>query len=647
MSIPCCCLPAKDFSISSYPAKGFCTISIWGNRQKERKKQKQDEYQLQGVVGCCEKPTPAPKKIVRIQPRTTKTDLTWRNVNLKKEAKGVRLGGGSSFTKLHIAAPDANKEQKTGSEQGKSGKEESAAVPQPGVMPPPPQAPLLDALQKCAAQDTAAFHFPGHQRGFVAPPAMADSVSRAMFAHDLPELTELDNLFAPAGVIAEAQKKAAIAFGAGNTYFLVNGSTCGIQAAIMATCKPGDVLILPRNCHLSAISGMVLSGTLPWYVIPNYDSYWGVSHGVSREAIEIAIARVHSAGGRVGAVLIVSPTYYGVCSPIGDIAQVCFDNEVPLIVDEAHGAHFRFHEDFPSTALEQGADIAVQSTHKVLGSLTQSSMLHVKEGARVDQDLLLRCLQMVQSSSPSYLLLSSLDAARAQMSAAVDEDVDSFNSQLLGPAVDLAAVAKQLLREVPNLVVMDEDTIQGMGDDFAGLDPLRITVGLWRLSVNGYQADDVLRTEFGVICELPSMQSLTFAMNSGTTVRDIARLVEAMKALSIWFPKENDNITMEEAANNLHGDKNLIRPLLELPPTSALSPRDAFFCKTVKVDTDRAVGQISAELLCPYPPGIPVITPGEVITEEALAYLKAVMEKGGTVSGASDPNLYSISVCQR
>lgn len=203
------------------------------------------------------------------------------------------------------------------------------------------EAPLLNALRECAEMDAAAFHFPGHRRGAGAPPMMAALVGRRAFASDLPELPELDNLHAAEGVIHEAQSKAARLFGAEQTWFLVNGSTCGIQAAVMAACAPGEYLILPRNVHMSAVSAMVLSGALPKYLNPKPDLAFGVAHGIHASQVEAAILEIRRAGNRVGAVLVVSPTYFGVCSHIADLAHVCHLHDVPLIVDEAHGAHFR------------------------------------------------------------------------------------------------------------------------------------------------------------------------------------------------------------------------------------------------------------------------------------------------------------------
>ncbi|KAL2641942.1 hypothetical protein R1flu_009529 [Riccia fluitans] len=494
--------------------------------------------------------------------------------------------------------------------------------------------PLLDAVKECAQQDAASFHFPGHRRGLGAPSQMVEMVGTSAFVHDLPELPELDNLFSAEGVIDEAQRKASTLFGADATFFLINGSTCGIQASVMATCRPGDYLILPRNCHLSATSAMVLSGALPKYVLPMYDSRWGIAHGVSPQEIEKAIEQVRKDGRRVGAVLVVSPTYFGVCSSIERISEVCRSHEVALIVDEAHGAHFKFHPDLPLSALEQGADIAVQSTHKVLGSLTQSSMLHIR-GPRVTHEAVAKCLQMVQSTSPSYLLLSSLDAARAQMSE------EAGAHPRLKKALDHAVKARERLKAIPSLFVLDNEAVTLGSGISCQLDPLRLTVGLWGLSIDGYEADDILRLEYGVISELPASQTITFVVSIGTCERDIDRLVESLAAVAARFTHSDVICDSDPQQEEL-----LSNSQLPLPSSLALSPRDAFFCRTVTVDSAFSVGKICAELICPYPPGIPVITPGEVITEDALSYLKDVVRRRHSISGASDPSLATIQICQ-
>ncbi|KAJ7571404.1 hypothetical protein O6H91_01G163700 [Diphasiastrum complanatum] len=491
-------------------------------------------------------------------------------------------------------------------------------------------APLVRALTACAMQNAAAFHFPGHRRGAAAPCSLSSRIGKAPFAFDLPELPELDNLHAPLGAIADAQRRAAVAFGADATWFLVNGSTCGIHAAVMATCKPGDYLILPRNCHMSAVSAMVLSGTLAKYVKPLHDRIWGIAHGVSRHDIDTAIREVRSAGGRIGAVLIVSPTYFGVCSSVKEISALVHEYDLPLIVDEAHGGHFIFHPELPETALQQGADIAVQSTHKVLCSLTQSAMLHVK-GERVCRDRISQSLRSLQSSSPSYLLLASLDAATAQMS--------SEGKALIHKCLECAIFARNCLKLISGLDVLESTTIDGgIKESTRLLDPLRITVGFRHLSITGFEADDLLRADYNVVAELPSLHSLTFAFTPGVDKGDVDRMIKGLETLAARYPVKVLPNSMCPA--DIDPNSNIWENI------TVITPRDAFFAPIEKISSSEAIGRVCAESICPYPPGIPIIAPGEIVTEKAISFLKQAMKAGATISGSADPYLSFISVCK-
>ncbi|KAK3145487.1 hypothetical protein QOZ80_3BG0253430 [Eleusine coracana subsp. coracana] len=447
---------------------------------------------------------------------------------------------------------------------------ESSAVFQGGT------APLVQALKSTASQDVSCFHFPGHNRGKAAPSSLSELIGSGAFLHDLPELPELDDLFSPKGVISDAQRLAAELFGSSKTWFLVNGTTCGIEASVMATCSPGDYLIVPRNCHISVTSAMVLSGAIPKYIIPEYNSGWDIAGGITPLEVDKAVKELVEDGKKIGAVIVTSPTYHGVCSNVQGIVSVCQPRGIPVIVDEAHGAHFRFNDSLPSTAIEQGADLAVQSTHKVLCSLTQSSMLHMA-GDLVDADKVSQCLQILQSSSPSYLLLSSLDAARAQLSG--------------------------------NANIFDE--------------PL------------GYEADDILYEDHHIVSELVGTQAVTFAVNIGTRLQDIQKLVYCAKQLSEKYFFANNTRLIKE--------NRVCSPLEKI--SMQLTPREAFFTKKRRVNIEDSFNEICGELICPYPPGIPVLIPGEVVTHDSLSYLMNVKNQGIKISGSSDAELNSIMVC--
>ncbi|KAL6292434.1 hypothetical protein ACE6H2_000576 [Prunus campanulata] len=489
--------------------------------------------------------------------------------------------------------------------------------------------PLVTALKASAEQNAATFHFPGHNRGRAAPSSFTQLIGLKPFLHDLPELPELDNLFSPRGPILDAQQQAASLFGSSETWFLVGGTTCGIQAAIMATCSPGEILILPRNSHISAISAMVLSGAVPKYIIPDYNFDWDIAGGVTPSQaslqemlVETAIKEVEKEGQKPAAVLVTSPTYHGICCDLSEITQLCHSRGIPVIVDEAHGAHLGFHPQMPNSAMHQGADLAVQSTHKVLCSLTQSSMLHMS-GSLVDREKISRCLQTLQSTSPSYLLLASLDAARAQIS----ENPET----IFGKALQLAIETESMIRKISGISVLDAQSFP----NFPVMDPLRLTIGFQQLGLSGYEADEILYEDHEIICELVETESITFAMNLGTCREHVQRLVLGIKHLAATCA------STPAAKRKVEGGNSALFADIE----TSLIPRDAFFSGKRRVSIENSLGEVCGELICPYPPGIPVMVPGETITKKALDYLLDVRSKGAVISGASDPQLSSIVVC--
>lgn len=480
------------------------------------------------------------------------------------------------------------------------------------------QTPLLSALQTCAARTYAPFHTPGHKRGHGMGRSLTHLLGTPASQADLPELPELDNLFAPHGVIQAAQALAAQAFGADQTWFLANGSTSGVLAMMLATCEPGDKIILPRNVHQSAISGLILSGAMPVFVQPEYDPKWDLAHGVTPATIAATLAQHPDAK----AVLVVYPTYYGTCSDLAAIAEITHQANLPLLVDEAHGAHFAFHPELPTPALRANADLTVQSTHKTLSALTQAAMLH-QRGSRVDSDRISRALQLVQSTSPNYLLLASLDAARQQMA--------TVGKELMAQTLLFADQARSRLSQMPGLAVLQPE--QAITPGFWALDRTRLTVNVTGLGIDGFTADEILHQRLGVTCELPALRHLTFIVSLGTTAADIERLVWGFQQLLGEVGSE-DREDGEVSWQRLVGEM-------------VMSPRQAWFAAAERVTVDLAIDRISAELVCPYPPGIPVLMPGERITEGAIGYLQHVLASGGVISGCADPSLKTLKVISR
>lgn len=471
------------------------------------------------------------------------------------------------------------------------------------------QTPLLDALKAYKTHAHAPFYTPGHKQGMGISQPLANLLGTKVFQADLTELADLDNLFAPQGVIQAAQALAAEAFGASQTWFLVNGSTCGIEAAILATCSPGDKIILPRNVHSSAISGLILSGAIPIFVNPEYDPVSDIAHSITPASVQAALQKHPEAK----AVLVVYPTYYGVCGDLQAIAQITHQYHIPLLVDEAHGAHFAFHPQLPTSALAAGADLTVQSTHKVLGAMTQASMLHI-QGHRIDIHRVNKALQLLQSTSPSYILLASLDAARQQMAL--------HGKALMSRTLELADIARSRISTIPGLSILQ----------LPNLDQTRLTVKVSPLGLTGFAAETILDEQLGVTPELASWQHLTFIITLGNTLADIEQLVQGFTSL---------------AKMNHHSHPPSGKALILWDNLTTVSPREAFFAVNEILPLAQTSDRICAEIVCPYPPGIPVLMPGELITKSALEYLQQVQAMGGLITGCADPSLKNLKVLKK
>ena len=482
------------------------------------------------------------------------------------------------------------------------------------------QIPLLDALKANSARPHAPFYTPGHKLGEGISQPLADLLGKAVFRADLTELADLDNLFAPQGVIQEAQQLAAEAFGASQTWFLVNGSTCGIEAAILATCGTGDKIILPRNVHSSAIAGLILSGAIPIFLNPEYNPVLDIAHSITPNAVQSALQQHPD----TKAVLVVYPTYYGVCGNLSAIANITHQYNIPLLVDEAHGAHFAFHPELPTPALAAGADLTVQSIHKLLGAMTQASMLHV-QGNRIDCDRISKALQIVQSTSPSYLLLASLDAARQQMAL--------YGKMLMSRTLQLAEEARTRISEIPGLSVLEMPQLEE-SPGFIALDKTRLTVTVSGLGLTGFEADEILDEKFAVTAEFASLQHLTFIISLGNTPADIEQLVQGFTTLAKEYRRSNLTVKNQVWLNL---DRTLDYAL-------QLSPREAFFAVSEILPLTQTNKRICAEIVCPYPPGIPVLMPGEVITKPVLEYLQQIQAMGGFISGCNDISLKTLKV---
>jgi arginine decarboxylase len=476
--------------------------------------------------------------------------------------------------------------------------------------------PIIDALEEWVNKSHASFYTPGHKRGVGMNQRLKNAWGNTVLGWDLPELPGLDNLHAPVEIIHQAQLLAAATFGARQTWFLVNGSTVGVIAAILATCGEGEKIILPRNIHSSAIAGLIHAGAVPIFITPEYDRELDLAHSVTPAAVKFALEQHPDAK----AVMVVYPTYYGACADLAAIGEIVHSYGLPLLVDEAHGAHFGFHPDLPPAALSAGADMVVQSTHKLLGALTQSAMLHVN-GDRIDRHRVSQALRLLQSTSPSYLLLASLDAARQQMAL--------HGRELMTNAIELAELARTKISEINGLSVLD---LSHPTPGFSYLDRTRLTVTVKALNLTGFDADEILSDELGITAELPSLQHLTFIISLGNTRADIDRLVAALTELALNY-REDRPLNLPQ-----------IQPPDRILTEMAIAPRRASRSPQIIVPIETAVGKISAESICPYPPGIPVLIPGEIVTTDAIDYLRSILDLGGELSGCNDPTLATISI---
>jgi arginine/lysine/ornithine decarboxylase len=479
------------------------------------------------------------------------------------------------------------------------------------------QTPLIDALKACTTRSHAPFYTPGHKHGAGISPLLTDLIGKDVFRADLTELAELDNLFTPQSVILAAQELAAEAFGAEKTWFLVNGSTCGIEAAILATCRMGEKIILPRNVHSSVISGLILSGAIPIFINPVYNSDLDIAYSITPEALKAALVQHPD----TKAVLIVYPTYNGICGNLPAFVHLTHQYNIPLIVDEAHGAHFHFHSQLPISALTAGADLTVQSIHKTLGAMTQASMLHF-QGKRIDIDRVNKALQLVQSTSPSFILLASLDAARQQMAI--------HGEKLISQTLELAEEARIKINQIPGLSTPLINSKKSPG--FMDLDQTRLTVNVSKIKFTGFASEEILDKKFHVTPEFSSWQNLTFIISLGNTKADIQKLIQGLNNLTHVIP-----LTSEcQPCNNINDA--MIASIM------SISPREAFFANSEVIPIAETQERICAEIICPYPPGIPVLMPGEIITKSALEYLQEIQNMGGFISGCADETLQTVKV---
>ncbi len=481
-------------------------------------------------------------------------------------------------------------------------------------------APYLEALDAYARRNPARLHVPGHKGGAGADAGLIEAIGEQALALDVPALTYGIDLGPEPTPFEQAQRLAAEAWGARRTWFLVNGASQGNIAAGLALAHHGGEVVVQRNAHSSTIDSLVLSGLRPTFVSPELDPELGIAHCLTPESLDVALAATPGAAGA----WVISPTYFGAAADVRSLATVAHGHGVALIVDEAWGAHMAFHPDLPEHAIAAGADLVISSTHKIVGSLTQSAMLHLggDAGGLIGADTVDRAVTLTESTSPNSLLFGSLDAARRQAAVA--------GRELLERTIAALAQAREEIREIDGLDVLDERLAGRPG--VYGYDPLRLAVDVRGLAASGYELAALLREIDDINLELAGGNVIVAVFGMGErSMPEAARFVHALR----------------EAAARVGTDPHGEQASFAAPPPwgeLAMTPREAYLGAQEVVPADDAVGRIAAESLATYPPGIPNVLPGERLTAETLAYIRSTLELGGSIRGASDRALRTIRV---
>lgn len=464
--------------------------------------------------------------------------------------------------------------------------------------------PIINKLNDIVDEDLISFHVPGHKLGKIYNRLGYTSIIEKIYKMDTTEIIETDNLHSPDGIIKESQKRASKAFKSDKTYYLVNGTTCGIQASIMTVCSPKDKLIVNRDCHQSVINGCILGDVKPVYINSNINKKNNIIEGINiDEVINVIDSNLDAR-----AILLTYPTYYGCTYDLKSICDYAHNRNMIVIVDEAHGAHLGLSYKLPKTSLEQGADIVIQSTHKTLPSFTQSSMLHIN-GNRVDNNKLEMNLRIMQSSSPSYSLMSSLELA-------VDIYINNGKELM-----------KELLVNIDNFKDSIKDNIPI--DIYNDYDKTKIFIESKKLGLTGYKLEEILRYKYNIQVELSNYYGILLICTIGNVSSDFELL---KKSLIDIYDKYNKDIFLEE----------VIYP--RDIPIQVLTPREAFYKPKKSVKIYDSIGMISGEYIIPYPPGISLLSPGEIISKDIIDYVVYCNQNGMSVSGMKDSKLEFIQV---
>ncbi|HIS07211.1 arginine decarboxylase [Lachnoclostridium sp. An196] len=472
-------------------------------------------------------------------------------------------------------------------------------------------APIYEALEKFRRRRVVPFDVPGHKRGR-GNPELAELLGEKCVSLDVNSMKPLDNLGHPVSVIRRAEELTADAFGAAHAFLMVNGTTSSVQSMILSVCKAGDKIILPRNIHKSVINALVLCGAVPVYVEAKVNPRIGIALGVEVEEMR----RVMDANPDAKAVFINNPTYYGICSNLKKITEMAHERGMKVLVDEAHGTHLYFGENLPVSGMAAGADLAAVSMHKSGGSLTQSSILLC--GPDMDAGYVRQIINLTQTTSASYLLLSSLDISRRNLALRGKE---SF-----AKVVRMAEYARNEINEIGGYYAYGKDLVDG--DSVYDYDVTKLSVYTQGIGLTGIEVYDILRDEYDIQIEFGDIGNILAYISIGDRIQDIERLVGALEDIGRSYEKDSSTLYC--------GDF--------IQPEVVCTPQEAFYADKRQIPIRETAGAICAELVMCYPPGIPILTPGERITGEIIEYILYAKEKGCSLQGTQDPSVQLLNV---
>lgn len=473
------------------------------------------------------------------------------------------------------------------------------------------RAPIYEALERFRQNRVVPFDVPGHKRGR-GNPELVELLGQQCVGIDVNSMKPLDNLCHPVSVIREAEELAAQAFGASYAFLMVGGTTSSVQSMVLSVSKKGDKIILPRNVHRSVINALVLNGAIPVYVNPDMDSRLGIALGMKVSQVEQAIRENPDAV----AVLVNNPTYYGICSDLRSIVRLAHSHDMKVLVDEAHGTHFYFGENMPVSAMAAGADMASVSMHKSGGSLTQSSFLLT--GPSMNPGYVRQIINLTQTTSASYLLLASLDISRRNLALRGREE--------FAKVLSLAQYAREEINQIEGYYAYTRELVNG--DSIFDFDATKLTVNTLGIGLAGIEVYDILRDEYDIQAELGDIANILAYISIGDRRREIERLVSALSEIRRKYRKDSAGMFTQEY----------------IDPKVAVSPQSAFYAEKESLPIQAAEGRVCSEFVMCYPPGIPILAPGEQITPQILNYIQYAKKKGCSMTGPEDPSIEHLNV---